>query len=472
MPAPANILLIISDQLSALALSAYGKSHAATPNMDRVFESGAWLRTAFTNCPLCGPSRASFWTGRYPHRTRVLSNGREAPVTPVPPSMPTLGQSFQDAGYRTRHFGKQHDSGALRGFACAPIEEAAVTATDPSLPVNYDTARDRATTAQVVEFLDTTPSGGGTPYFAVADMCNPHNICGWVGAFQDAEVPEVDEPLPAPPENLHRPPDAFSNLPLPVRYLCCAHNRQAQIAAWDEIKIRHYLRAYAHYIERVDAEIGSILGALERRADADNTLLVLMADHGDAMGGRWMATKHCTFYEETMRVPLAFAGPGVSGRNRPVDGLVSLVDLFPTLCDYAGIRRPDGLDGRSLMPQLRGERPAAVDYVAAEWYSEWGYTIEPGRMIRSERFKYTHYLEAGGEELYDLREDPGELRNLVADPAYSGELRQHREWLTAHLEGTADPYRSLPWKADARWRSHTPGYRNHCGPTAPMAAGH
>ena len=118
------------------------------------------------------------------------------------------------------------------------------------------------------------------------------------------------------------------------------------------------------------------------------------------------------------------------------------------------------------------------EFVAAEWYSEWGCTVSPGRMIRSERFKYTSYLEGsggaddptGGEELYDLARDRGEMVNLAADPAYRDVLLQHRSMLKRHIHEQQDPFYSLEVVADKRWRSHTLGYQHHSGPTAPMVA--
>lgn len=283
-------------------------------------------------------------------------------------------------------------------------------------------------------------------------------------------MPELDDAPPHLPRNLRRADGEFEKLPLPIQYLCCSHNRQAQMAGWDERKIRHYLRAYHHYVSRADAEIGRILDALASRSDAANTLIVFMADHGDSMAGHWMATKHTSFYDETVRVPFAFVGPGIEGGGRAIGGLVSLLDLFPTLCDCAGIPIPVGLQGHSLLPQLAGRIAAPErEYVAAEWHTEWGFTIEPGRMIRTPRHKYTHYLEGGGEELYDLETDPGEIRNLAGRPEHRETLEAHRELLRRQVSETCDPYFDLEWKADPRWRSHVPGYRNHSGPAAPMA---
>ena len=465
MNQPPNILLVLCDQLSALALRAWGNPHADTPHIDRIIDRGVRFENNFTICPLCQPARAAFWTGLYPHQTGILSNGGKHHVPPLPDDIPTLGDLFSQAGYHNIHLGKQHDAGALRGFTAPPAGEEDLPA-DPWWPINSDTKEDRCTQKQTVQFLNEYD--GQAPFFAITDLNNPHNICGWVGAHSEGQIPEPpDENLPGLPDNLYI--NDFEKLPLPIQYVCCAHRRQAQIAEWSEHDIRLYLRAYHHYLSRVDAEIGCILEALNNRPDAGRTLIVLMADHGDSMGGHWLSTKHCTFYEETMRVPLVFSGPLVSSPGRAVSGLSSLIDLCPTLYDLAGLTPPGHLEGLSLAPWVRADRADSPHpFVTSQWHTEWGFTIEPGRMLRTDRYKYIRYLEHDGEEFYDLLEDPGETQTLIDSPDHRDQLEKHRALFATYLETTGDPFLSMEWKADPQWRAHKPGYRNHRGPAAPM----
>lgn len=464
-----NVLIVIADQLSAQALKAWGNGHSATPAIDRLVEGGVRFEHAYTPCPLCQPARAAFWTGRYPHQTGVLSNGGKRKEAGIPADMPTLGDVFRGAGYRTVHFGKTHDAGSLRGFDVVESKRKQLDDVSPAWPVDYDSELDRDTRAKAIEFL--TDYRGPAPYVAVADLNNPHDICNWIGKNQHGELPVPEGvALPPLPENLHLDREEFLKRPLPIQYICCAHNRQAQVAEWDEAQISKYLAAYYHYMARLDRDVDLVLGALRRRPDADRTLVVFMADHGDSMCGRWMATKHTSFYDETTRVPFVFAGPGITGPGRAVHGPVSLLDLFPTLCELADIASPDGLAGRSLMPCLREpERRGPHDFVIGQWFTEWAFTVEPGRMVRTDRYKYTHWLEGEGEELYDLSADPGEMRTLIDDPAYAGVLADHRALLKLYTDEALDPYFSLQWEAAPRWRSHPPGYRNHRGLAAPKA---
>lgn len=460
-----NILLILADQLAQKAVGAYGDPYSHTPNIDRLAAAGVRFENVYTTCPLCGPARASLWTGLLPHTVGVVSNGRQWPMPEVSDDIPTLGAVFSEAGYQTLHFGKRHDSSSLRGFRCDEEGELPVEG-NSAWPVDYDTKNDAFTTKRCVEYLRKPHD---SPFLMVADIQNPHDICNWVGSFagphEDVAPPGV---LPELPENFEV--ENWDSLPLPIQYICCSHNRLSQAARWSESNYRHYLAAYYHFVSRADASIGEILAALEASDSADDTLVVFLVDHGDGMTSHRMVTKQVSFYEETTRVPLVFAGPGVDGPGRAISQpLASLLDILPTLCDYAGLRCPQGLAGESLLPWIEGRAPDNWrDYVASEWVTEWGFTVEPGRMIRTRKYKYTRYLEGEGEELYDLQNDPGERKNLSRLPAHSEALAEHRRILEDHIKATGDPFYSLPVKAEKRWRSHEVGYQNHRGPAAPM----
>jgi choline-sulfatase len=199
-----------------------------------------------------------------------------------------------------------------------------------------------------------------------------------------------------------------------------------------------------------------------------------MSDHGDGMAEHRQVTKQVSLYDNTTRIPFAFAGPSVEGADRVAQrALVSNLDLLPTLCDYADIDPPDGLWGRSLLPWLRSARDDSPHpYVVSEWHTEWGFTISPGRMVRSDRFKYVRYLEGRdqglNEAFYDMEADPGETCTLIGHPAFQDDIRRHRGLLQMFIAETGDDFYSLDWLADPRWRSHAPGYQHHRGPAAPM----
>lgn len=429
----------------------------------------AGFARCYTPVPICMPARAAFWSGRWPHETGVWSNGRAFQNGAVGEGLPTLGSVFSAAGWNCVHFGKQHDSGGLRGFDARPVRR--VTPEPGPFPTDYDTAQDLGTTEDAVDFLQNY--AGETPYLLAVDLNNPHDICNWMNHHKGRHAPTLPEAeLPAPLPN--GGVEDLANRPAPVQYVCCAHNRQLQTVGWTADNFREYLAAYQHYTEMLDSSVGQVLAALEARADAAETLVVFFADHGDGLGAHQLATKHTTFYEEIAKVPLWFRLPGGAAGARPGlrNPLVSLLDMFPTLCDLAAVQAPEGLAGMSLAPWITRttELPPDREYVASVWHTEWGFTVEPGRMIRTERYKYTHYLEGDGEELYDLEADPGETRNLAADAAHAEVLERHRALLRRHVEETGDPYFTQKPEVAPRWRSHPPGYEHHRGPNAVMAA--
>ena len=403
-----NFLIIQCDHLTQRVVGAYGQTQGCTLPIDEVASRGVIFSNAYVGCPLSQPSRAALWSGMMPHQTNVRSNSSE-PINPrIPENVPTLGSLFSENGYEAVHFGKTHDMGSLRGFKHK--EPVAKPFTDPEFPVNNDS------------FLDV-----GTCEDAVAYLSNP-----------------PEEP-----------------------FICCSHRRMTQASHWNEENYRHYIAAFQHYTKMVSKQVDSVLKALYSTPAGKNTIVIIMADHGDGMASHRMVTKHISFYDEMTNVPFIFAGPGIKQQKKPIDQVLTqpTLDLLPTLCDLAGIPVPAEKPGISLAPILKGEKQKKTHpYVVSEWHSEYEYVVTPGRMVRGPRYKYTHYLEGNGEELYDMKKDPGERKNLAKDPKYSKVLAEHRAMLDDYIARTKDDYRSLKVDADPRCRNHTPGYPNHEGP--------
>jgi len=454
-----NILVVMCDQLSQRAVGAYGDAQKATPNIDAIAAAGVRFSKSYVQCPLCMPLRASLWTGRYPHETGVMSNYGPG-CGKVPSDMPTLGAIFTAGGYETACFGKTHDGGALRGFSHVEKEdETPADGLDPLYEGGHPAARDRCAADKCVEFLGKPHD---KPFLAVASMLNPHGICGWIG---ENKGPHKDAPiqgeLPPLPDNFEI--EDLKDRPIPIQYLCCSHRRLAQASHWSPENYRYYLAAYYRYVKMADAEVGRILKALRESPAGRNTLVVFHADHGDGMACHRMVTKETQFYDETTRVPLIFAGPGVSGTSALVEApLASMLDLVPTLCEYARLAPPKDARGKSLMPFLRGEDPKDFrQFLVSEWYTEAGFAgvVTPGRMVRSQRYKYTRYVEGNGEELFDLEKDPGEKRTLVKDPACADVLAQHRKMLESHVREINDPFFTM--QARRGHKLHALGYPNH-----------
>ena len=474
-----NILVIICDQLSALALEAYGnKDHKAT-HIDRLARESMVFDQAYCTTALCQPSRASFWTSRYPHETKIDSNLRQFTFESLHQDMETLGEQFSAAGYTCIHFGKEHDYGSLRGFRRVKSEEIKIERDDPALNYAYETFLDIDTTDHVLNWLESSEAKKA-PFLAVADMQNPHNICFYIGENQDGTQDFLGNPdLPELPFNFET--EDMDTRADYVRYMCCSHRRLRNAAHWSDEDYRHYLYAYYAYIDIVDKQIGQILNQLEQQALDENTLVVLMADHGEGMAAHRMVTKSGSFYENIMRVPFMFRLPKRVSEDRPgkkLPGLASLLDLKPTLAAYAGLKPSPKDRGHNLWPEILrgGETISTAPYVVSQWQDEFVEYTVPGRMYRFEDYKYIVYRDfdpAGSkkiveqEEFYDLAKDPGETKNLIQDASYQTWIRQARQGLQKHIEDVEDPfYNQNPDYDRTRYRQHAPGYQNHEGLSA------
>lgn len=461
-----NILLILCDQLSAAALSVYGNTYSRTPNINSISEHGVTFRQAYTACPLCQPSRASLWTSRYPHQTGIRSNLKDQGFPSLSRNIPALGEYFSQAGYQCIHFGKSHEYGALRGFDVVEPVLRQTERTHPAIPFDYETFMDIDTTQKITSFLKNHGSAPDSPPFlAVADLQNPHNICEYIGEHENGagDFPQ-ERPLPPLPGNFSF--DDIENRPGIIQYMCCAHRRQRQTSGWEEKDFQYYLYAYYYYLEMVDKQIGEILDTLKGSGLSDRTLVVFLADHGEGMAAHQLVTKYAAFYEETNHVPFIFSGPQVK-QGASVNGVCSLLDLMPTLLDYAGLTGNGDMAGSSLLPQLTGQSAyTGQQLVSAQWHDEFsGYTI-PGRMICDGHFKYTCYLLEQPEELYDLVSDPLETRNLAVMPEYQGLLSQYRQLFSRHLEKTGDDFLTLHVNCDLGCRRHPLGRKYHTGLSA------
>ena len=449
-----NILIISCDQLACDAITANGNGYVRTPGIDHIINSGTSFDNTYCQYPLCSPSRASFWTGLLPHQTKVMANDAKM----IHNRTTTIGSLFSEAGYDTKHFGKTHDFGGLRGFDVARDNLEKEGEPGEAYPEHYQSKRDRVTVELAEEYLHKEHD---QPFILAVEFYNPHNINNWIGAFAGRfdDMPDMGA-LPPLRDNYDN--GDLANRPNAIKYACCTTSRQTQAAHWSDQNFRQYLKAYYHYTEMADDCISRVLKALAGSDAADNTLIVFMSDHGEGMGSHNLVAKSHFFYDEATRVPFVFSGPGITAGRR-VRSITGLCDLLPTLCDYAGIKYPDTLYGRSLLPLVNAvEEPD--DWrtsIVSQWHTMQERSIQPARMIRTRDYKYTHFLEDGGEELYDMNNDPGETRNLVNDPDHRTVLDDMRREFAEYLKQTNDHYLSMQASPGKGKRDHQLGYHHH-----------
>jgi len=435
-----NILLILTDQQSASAMSCAGNTWLRTAAMDRLADEGTRFERAYCTQPLCVPARMSLMTGRMPHETGIMFNCALAPL-----EVPMLGRLLGEAGYDTGYSGKWHltvpyDATDLHGFQW--MKHA-------NLGARADLPKDADVPPSFAEFLARPRT---QPFFFVASFLNPHDICQWA---RGEALPNGPIGEPPPPEDCPPLPGNFEAAPADDGFLREAQRARAFVwptVDWPAERWRQYRWAYYRLIETVDAEIARVLEALDDAGRADDTLVVFVADHGDGHGGHRWSQKHA-LYDEVARVPLLVRAPGRAG-GQVSEHLVSVgLDLLPTFCELGGAPVPTRCRGRSLRPVLDGGDNGREQLVCETQFGQREGPYGPGgRMLRTERYKYIRWsVGPQADDLYDLREDPLETRNLAAEaaasrpgPAAADALAEHRRRLDAWQRETADPFPAVP----------------------------
>ncbi len=407
----------MTDQQRFPYVGAYGQVSVKTPAMDSIPPEGVLFTHVFCSTPQCSASRSSIMTGLYPHATGVMGNIGAAGGNPLKPETASLGELFLKAGYRTGYFGKWHLGGD-------PVSHGWQT---------YDACGGgdgEAVAQESVRFLREASE----PFLLFASFLNPHDIYGFQKIRKTITRSKERMWLPA---NFR---DDLSKKPRPQLQYLQEDQGKAATGLTEEDWI-DYLNVYAYLVEKVDADIGKVLDELRKRGLAERTTIVLTSDHGDHGGGHGLLFKGPAMYEELVRIPLAISFPGRVGMGRRVNELVVNVDLLPTLCELAGLAGLQGVHGRSLVPLLEGKKAAWRDYVIGEYYSKQRW-VNPIRMVRTRDWKYTRY-QKWGEELYDLRTDPGEVNNLAASQPHAEMKRNLSDILNAWIQATNDPFESL-----------------------------
>ncbi|NOZ22918.1 MAG: sulfatase-like hydrolase/transferase [Planctomycetes bacterium] len=403
-----NILLVITDQQGLDTLSGLGCAGIKTPNMDRVARGGISFVQSHSTNPLCSPARSSIFTGRPTLETGVVVND-----IPIRESVPNLGQWLGQNGYDPVYIGKWHIPHSftfdIKGFNVIPAGLG-----------GQGTLGDATISRAAEGYLLNRKHK--KPFFLVASFLQPHDICQYVSMHKKA------------PDNLPYPSIANELPPLPPNFKFDKREpetiRKRRKLTWSEEQWRYYIWSYYRMVEEVDAEVGRVLDALQLAGEVDNTIVIFTADHGEGRGRHQMVVKNY-LYEEALKVPLIVSCPTRMNKGiRDETHLVSGVDIVPTVCDYVGIKPPEGMRGKSLRPLLEGKATPWHEFVAAE-------VTLTGRMIRTPRYKYIMYKGDPVEQIFDMKEDPWETKNLAPDPAHADTLAAHRK-LLAEWEGSLD----------------------------------
>jgi iduronate 2-sulfatase len=422
-----NVLFIAVDDLRC-ELGCYGKSHVHSPNIDRLAERGMRFDRAYVQAAFCNPSRASFLTGLRPDQTKVLGN-REWFRDTLPNAV-TLPQLFKQNGYYTYRIGKifhgtesmedpqgWHQAVYPKGTDLGKRGEGRNLTEDKIRWCRWKAAEgsdedqpDGQIAALAVDFLHQTHD---RPFFLAVGFHKPHDpFVAPAKYFQHYPIEQLQlnrDPQVRSPELPPALPDGWKK----------------EFDKFDDQKRREFLRAYLACISFVDAQIGKVLDCLRETGHDDDTIIVLVSDHGYHLGERGWWNKN-TLFELTARTPMIVYTPEMRAHGKPCSRLVEFVDIYPTIADYCGLTPPNGLAGRSFLPLL--DDPQQPWKEAAFMQLVRG-PID-GRTVRTERWRYTEWDQGRqGVELYDHHEDPGEYHNLAANPEHADTVKVLRELL-------------------------------------------
>lgn len=430
-----NIIVIDVDTLRADHLSAYGYPHPTSPTLDRLAADGALFGNALCAGLPTAPAHTSFYTGRHPISHGIVSHGG---ARDLPETMPFLPEILGANGFATAAVDNLYMN--KKAFARGYEHYINPSARHPRLL----TTPAREVNARAIPWLRNYATK--EPFFLFLHYWDPHTPYlppePYRHLFYDGAP---DDPANDSLDVMQRQPmgDLWSQAWFPKLH--------------PDLTDADYVRAaYDQCIRYVDDAIAEVLGTVEELGITEETLVLLMGDHGESMTEHDIFFEHHGLYEPTLRVPLILRWPGRIPPGRRIPALVQHTDLLPTLLEAAELEIPDGVDGQSLWPLIRGEAASLRPWIVAEectWQAAW--------CIRTERHKLILYRRPGlhntpMRELFDLVADPGETRNLALE---EWELADHLEreferWLAEQMQRhglTEDPLVEQGITLGKRW---------------------
>jgi arylsulfatase A-like enzyme len=470
-----NIVFIFSDDHAYQAISAYGgplAELAPTPNIDRIAAQGMRFNHCLVTNSICGPSRATILSGKYSHKNGFVDNtiGSKFDFNQL-----TFTKVLQKAGYKTAVIGKLHLGGTPTGFDYYDILPGQGSYYNPAFINDSGQYQIEGYATEII--ADKTikwiegVKDGDQPWMVMMQHKAPHRA--WdpgpneLGMYEDVTFPE--------PATLF---DDYSGgrKAASLNNMTIAHTMtldrdlkmtdqprdgltEEQLELWNAVfgpayeefketnptgddlvrfKYQRYMKDYLSCVAAVDKSVGEVMDYLEENGLADNTIVVYTSDQGFYLGEhgwfdkRWM-------YKESLRTPLLIKWPGVIEAGSVNDDLVSNLDFGETFIDIAGAKIPEEMQGRSMLPILKGETPA--DWRKGHYYHYYEHPSEHNVMrhygITTDRYKLIHfYYDIDEWELYDLEKDPMEMKNVYNDPAYS----DIQEDLHQQLKGLRELY--------------------------------
>ena len=424
-----NILFIAIDDQNDWIGCLKGHPQIKTPNIDKVASRGTLFTNAHCQSPLCNPSRTSLMTGLRPTTTGIYGLAPWFRNVDRFKDRVSLPQYLEQNGYKTLSTGKIYHGGYGRkktdkefnvigppaGVGVKPPKKL-VNTPNPHPLVDWGTfphkdedKGDWKVASWAVDQLNKKPT---EPFFLSVGFFLPHVPCYATQKWFDLY----------PADTVQLPPVLDVDRDDTPRFSWYLHWKlpEPRLKFLKEANEWHNLvRSYLACTSFVDSQVGRVVDALEKNNLAENTIVVIWSDHGWHLGEKLITGKN-TLWERSTRVPLIFAGPGITEGavcSKPAE----LLDIYPTLVELSGLPPRTDLEGHSLVPQLKD----------ANTPRKWPAITSHNRnntTVRTENFRYIHYAD-GSEEFYDMQQDPAEWKNLIGDPNYAKLIEEHRAWL-------------------------------------------
>jgi len=398
-----NVLFLVTDDQRADTIAALGNGVVKTPNLDKLVQRGFAFRNAYcmgsTVGAVCNPSRHMLLSGKalYHYKAKDATG--------------TMGEILRKLGYATFLISKRGNTATAYHSA---FEIAGYLADEKDRTSGQ---HGRSAAEETLQFLKKTWKKD-RPFFAYVGFEGPHDprvaAPEWLNLYDRAKIPLPKNYMPFHP---------FNNGELLVR--------DEQLAPWPRTEevVRKHLHDYYGCISSIDHQIGRILAALQEMGELENTIIIFTSDHGLAIGSHGLFGKQ-SLYEHSMKSPLIFAGPGIpKGQS---EAFAYLFDIYPTTVDLVGGKSPADLDGKSLANVMKGKQTAVRDTIFLAYR-------DVQRAVRKDEWKLIRYPKVNHNQLFNLRDDPDELKNLAAEPDRAMKVREMMDLLVRQQQIFHDP---------------------------------
>jgi iduronate 2-sulfatase len=462
-----NVLFIISDDLNN-SLGCYGHPQVTTPNIDKLAARGVRFERAYCQYPLCGPSRNSMLTGLYPRSTGILTNSLIFRQTI--PSHQSLSHAFRMSGYFAARIGKLYhynvpksvgtnghdDPGSweleLNPAGCDRLEEEGEifslrpgsfggTLSWYASPQSDDKHTDGMLAKDAQWVLERCAREPERPFFLALGFYRPHTPYVAPDTYFEG-YPKEEMPL------VEGVDEDIKDLP---KHALGSHKKDHE-SLTDDLR-QQAIQAYFASISFMDAQVGRVLDTLDELGLTENTIVVFTSDHGYHLGehGLW---QKMSLFEESARVPLIMAGPGVKTPGTVAKAPVGHIDLYPTLAEICGVETPGNLQGNSLAPILEDHSNPGKGWTITEVVRGGGKKGPRvfGTSIRTPRWRYTEWDEGKqGRELYDHDVDPREITNLAENPKHAETIAKLSAQVQAAYKNTYPTSGEIPEIRPGTW---------------------